>query len=352
VLLTPFLGALLLAAACSSGGKKDEPTLAPGSTSTAIAAPPASQATTLPVISATTVTQNLSSDRIVLASNTSTKYYSVTGTTTVDIFDSIDRNGPRNDKNEKGSGLTAASWAYRWQPQNSPDGCIIASMTITLDIVVTLPKHANEASLSTALQQKWDQFEASVAKHEQTHVDINLDGATTIRDKMRAIKSAATCDALGKQVDALWTGEQQAIETRQNNFHANEDARIASLRAPLQSQIDVNRGRISTLATQIQGLDSSLETIKSDLTNASNQLDALKGQIDAILEKYPSGNLPSDVFSQYEDLWRLYNALAPNYNQLVAQYNSAIAQRNQVADEHDQLVDATNVLVDQFNWAR
>lgn len=345
---------MTLAAACSSGHGNGggEPTAPPDSTSTPIAAPPASQATTLPVISATTVTQNLSSDRIVLSSNSSTKYYNVTGTTTVDIFDSIDRNGPRNDKNEKGSGLTAASWAYRWQPQNSPDGCIIASMTISLDIVVTLPKHTNEASLSEPLQQKWDQFEASVAKHEQTHVDINLDGAKTIREKMAGIKSASNCDSLSKQVDALWNTEQQTIEAKQNSFHAGEDARIAALRAPLQSQIDVNRARIATLASQIQGLDGSLATMNSDLTNVSNQLDALKGQIDAILEKYPSGNLPADVFSQYEDLRRLYNALAPNFNQLVAQYNSSIAQRNQVADEHDKLVDATNVLVDQFNWAR
>jgi chromosome segregation ATPase len=210
----------------------------------------------------------------------------------------------------------------------------------------------NEASLPAALQTKWDQFEASVTKHEQTHVDINNEGARTIRDKMTGIKSASNCDALAKQVDALWNTEQQAIETKQNTFHATEDARIAALRAPLQSQIDVNRGRIATLADQIAGLDSSLATMKSDLNNVSDQLDALKGQIDAILEKYPSGNLPSDVFSQYEDLRRLYNALAPNFNQLVAQYNSSIAQRNQVADEHDKLVDATNVLVDQFNWAR
>ncbi|MGE0056902.1 MAG: DUF922 domain-containing protein [Dehalococcoidia bacterium] len=350
-LLAPISALLLLAAACSGGDKPAEPTAAPDATPTGVSQAQ-SQATTLPVISGTTTSQNLSSDRIILDTNTSTKYYNVTGTTTVDIFDSIDRNGPRNDKNEKGSGLTAASWAYRWQPQNSPDGCIIASMTITLEIVVTLPKHASESSLNASLASKWKQFAASVDRHEQTHVDINLAGAKTIREKMASIRSAASCDALSKQVDSLWNNEQQTIENAQNTFHAQEDARIADLRRPLQSQIDVNRARIATLATQIQGLDSSLATMNADLTNVSNQLDALKGQIDAILAKYPTGNLPSEVFTEYEDLRRLYNALAPNFNQLVSQYNSAIAMRNQVADEHDKLVDATNVLVDQFNWAR
>lgn len=350
-LLAPFLGLLLLAAACSGDDRAAAPTEVPDATPTGVSQAQ-SQATTLPVISGTTTSQNLSSDRIVLDTDTATKYYNVTGTTTVDIFASIDRNGPRNDRNEKGSGLTAASWAYHWQPQNSPDGCIIASMTITLDIVVTLPKHVSEGLLSTSLASKWNQFEESVDRHEQTHVDINLAGAKTIREKMASIRSASNCDALSKQVDAIWNSEQQTIENAQNTFHAQEDARIADLRKPMQNQIDVNRARIATLATQIQGLDTSLATMYADLTNVSNQLDALKGQIDAILAKYPSGNLPSEVFTEYEELRRLYNALAPNYNQLVSQYNSAIAMRNQVADEHDKLVDATNVLVDQFNWAR
>jgi predicted secreted Zn-dependent protease len=351
-LLAPVTALLLLAAACSNGAKNVEPTAEPTSSPAAVSPTPMSQATTLPVISATANTQQLSSDRIVLTKNTQTKYYTVTGLTTADIFDSIDKNGPRDDKGVKGSGLTAASWGYRWQPQNSQDGCIIASMTISLDIVVTLPKHANESSLIATLQKNWDQFEASVAKHEQTHVDIDVNGAGTIRDKMTTIKSAPSCDALSKQVDQLWNQEQRTIESQQNSFHSQEDARIAGLRAPLQTQIDTNRARISTLATQISGLDGSLATMKADLENVSNQLDALKDRIDAILAEYPSGNLPSDVFSQYEDLRRLYNALAPNFNQLVVQYNSAIAQRNQVADEHDKLVDATNDLVDRFNWTR
>jgi predicted secreted Zn-dependent protease len=73
----------------------------------------------------------------------------------------------------KGSGLTAATWGYRWQPQNSSDGCIIASMTISLEIAITLPRHQQETALNPTLFPKWDQFEASVAKHEQTHVDID-----------------------------------------------------------------------------------------------------------------------------------------------------------------------------------
>jgi predicted secreted Zn-dependent protease len=348
-LLAPVAGLLILAAACNSGGEEATPTDTPPPEVTST---PVSQATQLPIISATTSTQQLSADRIVLSSNTSTTYYNVTGLTTGEIFAAIDRNGPRDDHGVKGSGLTAATWGYRWQPQNAPDGCVIASMTISLDIVVTLPRHQQESSLSSYISTKWDQFEASVAKHEQTHVDIDQAGARSIREKMTAIQSAANCDLLSKQVDTIWTTEQKAIESSQGRFHAQEDTRIANLRSPLQSQIDVNRSRIETLSGQIKTLDTSLASMNTELSNVSGQLDALKSQIDAILAQYPGQSLPPDVFTKYEDLRRLYNALAPNFNALVNQYNTTISQRNQVADEHDKLVDATNLLVDQFNWTR
>lgn len=353
--LPTVAGLLVFAAACGGGkGGSAAPTETPSPerTPTGVAAQPAVQATTLPVISATTTSSNLSPERIQLAVSTATRYYTVTGRTTAEIFDSIDRNGPRDDKGVKGSGLTAASWGYRWQPQNSPDGCVIASMTISLDIVVTLPRHDQAGGLPFAIQANWQKFADSVAKHEQTHVDIDKAGASTIREKMLALRPAANCDALSRQVEALWNAEQRAIENAQAKFHADEDARIAALRAPLQSQIDTNRARISTLASQIQSLDAQLAAMNSELTNVNNQLDALKTRIDRILADYPSGNLPPDVYAEYEDLRRLYNALAPNFNAVVAQYNSSIAQRNQIADEHDRLVDATNLLVDQFNWTR
>jgi predicted secreted Zn-dependent protease len=289
---------------------------------------------------------------ITLSSTLSTKYYSVTGTTTAQIFETIDRNGPRDDRGLAGSGLTAATWSYRWQPQPVSDGCLIQSMAISLDIIVTLPRHEQEPNLNPDLATKWDQFETSVARHEQTHVDIDRDGATSIREKMAALKTANNCDALTRQVETLWNSEQRAIEGRQNQFHSQEDARIAGLRAPLQNQIDVNRGRIAQLGSRIQALDAQLATMGTELTNMTSRLESLKSQIDGILVSHPSGGLPPDVYAQYDGLRNIYNSLAPSFNQLVAQYNAIIAERNRVAEDHDKLVDSTNQLVDQFNWAR
>lgn len=336
-------GLIVFAAACGSGGgSKPEPTstafatLAPGSAQNEVLASPTAAA---------------SSERVQLTTSVSTRYYIVSGTTTAEIFDSIDRNGPR-DGGVKAVGLAAASWGYTWQPQPVPEGCTISSMMVTLDVVVTLPRHQSETSLSQELRSRWNTFAANVAAHEQTHVEIDQTGARAIRDKMAALKAASSCDALTRQVDALWAAEQAAIEASQDRFHSQEDARIAAQRAPLQGQIDSNRARISQLSAEIQSLDATLAQMNKELTNVDDQLEALKKGIDGISTKYPNADYPPAVFGEYNEFVRLYNALAPSFNLLVGKYNEAIAQRNNVADQHDDLVNATNTLVDEFNWTR
>ena len=51
-----------------------------------------------------------------LQTSQATTYYQVSGTTTEDIFASIEANGPRDDIGQQGSGLTSVDWEYKWIP--------------------------------------------------------------------------------------------------------------------------------------------------------------------------------------------------------------------------------------------
>ncbi len=289
--------------------------------------------------------------RVDVQSSVSHQYYTVAGTTTADIFASIDQNGPRDDNGVKGSGLTSATWSYRWQPEVQGDSCVIQSMTIVLDIVVTLPQHENVEELSPNLSANWNNFVIAVSNHEQQHVDINLAGAETIRQKMEDLAPADTCDDLQTNVDSLWNDQQKAIQTAQNNFHAQDDARIAAERAPIQKSIDNNTKLLDDYSSQIADLDKDITALDGELTTMENQLDALKAQMETILGTSSEADLAPDQAAQYEDVRRQYNEIAPQYNLLVDQYNSLIAQRSDLANKHDSLLDATNQLVEAYNWA-
>jgi predicted secreted Zn-dependent protease len=59
-------------------------------------------------------------------------------------------------------------------------------MTITLNLVVTLPQHDQLNELSQDIRTNWQRFAARVAAHEQRHVDIYLNGAKTMSGTLLA----------------------------------------------------------------------------------------------------------------------------------------------------------------------
>lgn len=336
------LAFVLVAVGCSQGAAQ-----IPSAVEATATAPPAATTVTSP----TPTTITLSSDRIQIDTSLTTVFYSVEGQTTAAIFESISLSGPHSDT-EKASGLTATLWGYSLETLLSPTGCQIGPMRISLDARVILPRHTNLSNLPEAIALSWQKFAADVAAHEQRHVDINFAGVDLIREKMLELPGSESCEALEVEVENLWNQEQLAIQAAHDQFHDEEDARVTALRAPLQGQIDANQARIRILAAQIASLDSTITAKSEEVASVEAQLDALRGQIDAILTAYPEGELPPEAFAQYDELREHFNSIALDFNDLVDLYNATIVQRNIVAAEHDGLVAATNDLVDEFNWTR
>ena len=103
----------------------------------------------------------------------STRYYPVRGTTTPVIFAAIDANGLVETSGQRAMGLTSTEWKL-----NSGDvdvrvvPCVFPSLTVTLNLVVMLPRHETPDDLPADLRDRWERFVARVAAHEQRHVDM------------------------------------------------------------------------------------------------------------------------------------------------------------------------------------
>ncbi|HLF78394.1 MAG TPA: DUF922 domain-containing protein [Dehalococcoidia bacterium] len=283
--------------------------------------------------------------------NSSTKSYAVKGSTSEMIFDFIERNGPTDDAGQRGSGLTAAKWSYVWKGSASREGCGIASLTVSLDLTVTLPKHESQQSLSPSVTRSWERFSADVAAHEQHHVDIYMAGAQTMKGMMQAIQPKPSCDLLEKEIGAVWSREQKAIDDLQEAFHKDEDARLSAQRRPLQTQIETNRGRINAMSAQIRTMDEQVDSLRRQIKEAQDLISPLKSQMESIEGAYGS-NVPPNIFARYENLRSQYNALIGRYNSLVEQHNTLLDQRSKVAADYERLISTTNDLVDTFNWTR
>src|SRR5215813_4385799 len=127
-------------------------------------------------------------ERVVLQTTNATRYYPVRGMSTTAIFDELDKNGLVDSGGRRAVGLTSAAWNMDWKGVEARPGvCGQDSMTITLELVVSLPEHKRSTDLPQNIRASWQQFAAGVAAHEQRHIDIYLDGARRMKSRMEAM---------------------------------------------------------------------------------------------------------------------------------------------------------------------
>jgi predicted secreted Zn-dependent protease len=293
-------------------------------------------------------------ESIILRTSNSTKYYPVRGATTSAIFDDIGRNGLFDNKARREVGLTSGEWSLDWRgTEMRPGLCSPGSLTITLTLVITLPEHSQLKDLSPDVRMKWQRFAASVAAHEQRHVDIYLTGATTMKARMEAaLTQSSSCAELEKTIRTIWIREQAETEQAQDTFHVDDEAKIRNDRKPLQGEIHTNQTRLAAIHSDIQDLDQTLADLK-------RQSDALHVRIDAVKATMSTSRVSPAHCSQSPVAKREIQALCQRYGTLVAAinalaelHNQAISRRGSLVDEHNRVVEATNGLIEALSWTR
>ena len=246
---------------------------------------------------------------VVIETSVSTRYYPVRGTTTPAIFGAIDATGLVETSGQRAVGLTSAEWKL-----NSGDvdaravPCIFPSLTVTLHLVVMLPRHDTPDDLPADLRERWERFIARVAAHEQRHVDIYLEGAKAMKARLEATRTAVSCATVEKAIDTAWRAQQADIDRAQAEFHAEDETRARTERDALQARLEGTRAQLEPVAAEVRRLDAELADLR-------RQVDA--GRAD-----------------------------------LVAQHNALAGRRGALAEEYNRLVADANGLIDALNWAR
>ena len=292
-------------------------------------------------------------ERVVLKTSTATRYYPVRGLTTTAIFDDIDKNGLFDNAGRPALGQASVEWKMDSQGIEVRGGlCEQPSMTITLNIVVTLPEHKRLSDLPPDIKANWQRFATRVAAHEQRHVDIYMSGARRMKSRMEAVLSKpGTCSGLEQTIHGLWVSEQADIEKDQDQFHVEDEAKSQSDRKPLQAEIDVNQKRLSAIASELQSLDQTLEVLKRRRDNTQAELNAVKAEMGKSGASPPTC-AQSGLASKLLALCQRYNAFVATYNALVEERNEVVSRRNSLAHEHNRTVATTNTLIEAINWTR
>lgn len=129
-------------------------------------------------------------------------YYDVAGATPSDIRADLNRLRPES-KGERHDALTRWNVRWRYTYKISAQDCSFASVTTTLDVVITMPRLKPDASVPAAVARQFSDYLERLMLHEQGHVDGAIDFAKRIDAGIRALPPQPSCDALGKAANAL-----------------------------------------------------------------------------------------------------------------------------------------------------
>ena len=246
---------------------------------------------------------------VVVETSVSTTYYSVRGTTTAAIFTAIDGNGLVETSGQRAVGMTSVEWKLTSGDVDARAvPCVFPSLTVRLQVKVTLPRHETPDDLSADLRDRWERFVARVAAHEQRHVDIYMEGAKAMKERLEASRTAVSCADVEKAIDEAWRAEQAEIEHAQKEFHTSDETTARSERDALQARLDGTRAQLDPVDAEIRRLDAEIVELR-------RQADAGRADV-------------------------------------VAQHNALAGRRRTLAEEHNRLVADANGLIDALNWAR
>jgi predicted secreted Zn-dependent protease len=278
-----------------------------------------------------------------------TEHYTVLGKTTQEILSYIKDNGPVDGNGDRASGLTRAEWSLEWSRAGIENGCVIRSMTISMDLVILLPQLDTEG-LDDRLRANWEAYLANIDVHENRHVDIYLAGADRLKRRMEMLTNQPDCARLEAEVTRIWEDQRAITNEEQDEFHREEEQRIEALREPYGNQIDLNQARLDDLIAEISRLEVIIEDLDSQLETAAPKVEGLSQALKDLEEEYSGVSFPPDIRDQYDSLRSQYVALLPAYNSLVNQYNETVSLRNDLAIEHSALTTETNDLIEVYNW--
>ena len=333
ILLAPLLALAALFGACD-GDDGAPPVSATGAAGTWEAGVGLTVTPATP--SATSSPTSPPASRVDVVVTEDTEHYAIVGTTTEEIFEALNGSNLVDESGVPAIGLTDARWSYEYTARESRVACDMESLTLSLDIVVTLPSLTNEEELPPGLRSRWLNFSAAVLAHESTHVQLERNGVEELRVLLEGLApEPAGCAGLEDTVERMITEHREVVTARHQQFHAEEEQRLAAARAPLQQRLD------DSLAS-IEARNAEADALKPRINAVAAQADARRAELNALVAPYPDG-VPEPQYSQALALQREVQTLVATYNGLIEQYNALVA-------EVDALVTQRNALLEEFVW--
>ena len=132
--------------------------------------------------------------RVIL--NEKVKFYNVTGSTGVNIYKSMLKNGPDHGGNKRD---VLASTSFKFNFKNDAftvkrNRCVLTDLDIIVDVTYTYPKWKGSKNASKETRAAWKAFEQTAIRHEKEHVKITKKFANDYEKLLRKSRRKASTE--------------------------------------------------------------------------------------------------------------------------------------------------------------
>ena len=294
------------------------------------------------------------SSKLRFTSDLDTRFYSVFGTETSAIFDSVEANGPTLGTELEGhftSGLTEYEGHIDYLMKAIAGFCWLNSGSVDLTFVVTLPRHEQLDQLSFDLKTRWNQFQLGVTEHEQRHVDIFFETMRSTRENIEDLSGRFSgCERLNTSIAEIWDQAFVTDQALQAEFHGEVAELSRKLREPVEMAIALNETQTDLLNEQIIIWGRDSDRLRTEIDALDEAMRPYQERMDEIAAEYPDNGLPAGPYEEYEDLRSERNTLNQERNSLVVELNAFVLARNAAVEEFNSINAETNDLIEELNW--
>lgn len=157
--------------------------------------------------------------------------YQVYGLSTGEINKSMRENGPNG-----WSGYTHGQWTYSWRYKYSNGVYWVETVSVTRELVMTLPNWRDRSKASYCVRQSYDKMYRSLVNHERHHEQLSRNVSHEAEAAIKALPTYPSSKALSEAVKKTFDDILAENQIVQQQFDAETNHGIADPNDPVMLQ--------------------------------------------------------------------------------------------------------------------
>ena len=151
------------------------------------------------------------------------EFYEVQGSTAYELAAGMARWGPQQPSGRRAWAFTAWELRSTYELVAGADGCRLAGIGVTLDVVTTLPQWRAEGRPSWQLRARWQRMMSSIRKHEEVHKAHALDAARRTAASLATLPVQPECSNAERHARSMLAHEVKRARQLSRTFdHATD----------------------------------------------------------------------------------------------------------------------------------